>query len=253
MVCLVAKFERATNIALEILLGCDHFSLPAKQPPSKLPLAIARSQLHLPLQLSTRRRRVHSPPLSKTMFNPLRSPLALLLFFGTTVVGVAADLALKSWSVAHLADAEPWNLIPHVLRLTYTENFGAVFGIGQGQRVWFIAVSVAAIIFLTYLFKNSGNRRIYQFLLGLLLGGVLGNMYDRIFIGHVRDMIYALPGVHWPGFIANLLPASTPHEVFPWVFNIADSLLCVGVFCMIVYSFFHESTKHSVAEDAAKS
>lgn len=196
-------------------------------------------------------RRVHSPPLSNPAFQPLRSPLALALFFGTTIVGVAADLALKSWAVAHLADAEPWNLIPHVLRLTYTENFGAVFGIGQGQRVWFIAVSIAAIIFLTYLFKNSGNRRLYQFLLGLLLGGVLGNMYDRIVLGHVRDMIYAFPGVQWPAVIAKHLPPGA-HEVFPWVFNIADSLLCVGVFCMIVYSFFHEPGKRSIADDAAE-
>ena len=56
----------------------------------------------------------------------------------------------------------------------------------------------------------------------MLLAGVLGNMFDRIRFGYVRDMIHALP--MWPRF-------------FPWVFNIADSLLCVGVTLMLLYSF----------------
>jgi signal peptidase II len=58
----------------------------------------------------------------------------------------------------------------------------------------------------------------------MLLAGVLGNMFDRILFGYVRDMIHALP--RWP-------------KLFPWIFNVADSLLCVGVFLMIVYSFVH--------------
>jgi len=78
----------------------------------------------------------------------------------------------------------------------------------------FIGVSIAAIVFLIFLFTASDRRRIYQVLLGMLMAGVLGNLYDRVTLGYVRDMIHALP--RWPGF-------------FPWIFNVADSLLCVGV------------------------
>jgi lipoprotein signal peptidase len=74
----------------------------------------------------------------------------------------------------------------------------------------------------------------------MLMAGVIGNMYDRIVYGHVRDMIHALPGIHWPDFIAGMLPGHLASAgVFPWIFNLADSLLCVGVFLILVYSFKH--------------
>ena len=88
----------------------------------------------------------------------------------------------------------------------------------------FIAVSILAIAFLIFLFSSSGRQKIYQILLGMLLAGVLGNFYDRIVYGHVRDMIHIFP--RWP-------------NLYPWVFNVADSLLCVGVALMLVYSFVY--------------
>jgi len=179
-----------------------------------------------------------------------RSPAALLCFFGTFIIGFTADLISKSLAVAYLKGGARIHLIPHFIRLEYTENRGAVFGIGQGQRPLFLVVSVAAIAFLVYLFSTSGRARFYQFVLGMLMAGVLGNLYDRITLGYVRDMIHGLPGVYWPAWVVHLLPASwqplTPGgqlDVFPWIFNIADSLLCVGVFLMVVYSFVAEQRR----------
>jgi signal peptidase II len=170
----------------------------------------------------------------------LRSSLAMLLFVGTTVAGLVLDLWTKWLAVRHLKPGRVIEFIPGWLHFTYTENQGAVFGLGQGQRWLFVGVSVAAIAFLTFLFLHSDRQRFYQFLLGLLLAGVLGNMYDRVVYGHVRDMIHALPGIYWPPWIARHLPVGLGSSgVFPWIFNIADSLLCVGVFLMIVYSFLH--------------
>lgn len=173
--------------------------------------------------------------------NNFGSPIALGLFFGTTIAGVALDLWTKWLAMQYLATAAgPSRLIPGWLHFTYVKNQGAVFGMGQGQRAIFIGVSIGAIAFLSYLFALSAGRRFYQFLLGMLLAGVLGNMYDRIVYGYVRDMIYALPGIYWPDAIARWLPRElSDQSVFPWVFNVADSLLCVGVFLMIVYSLFH--------------
>jgi signal peptidase II len=174
--------------------------------------------------------------------NNFRSPIALLLFFGTTIVGVALDLWTKALARDQIGFHQefPVRGIPDLLHLTYTENAGAVFGLGQGQRWLFVVVSIAAVAFLTYLFSISDKRRFYQFLLGMLLAGVLGNMYDRVRFGVVRDMIYALPEIHWPMFIRHMLPPNLANGgVFPWIFNVADSLLCVGVFLMIVYSLIH--------------
>jgi signal peptidase II len=169
-----------------------------------------------------------------------RSPVALMLFFGTAIVGIGLDLWTKSLAVEHLKDAPEVRVIPNWLHFTYTENRGAVFGVGQGKQLLFITVSIGAIAFLSHLFAHSGTRRFYQFLLGMLMAGVIGNMYDRIVYGYVRDMIHALPGIHWPDFIARQLPGHLASAgVFPWIFNLADSLLCVGVFLILVYSLKH--------------
>ena len=178
----------------------------------------------------------------------LRSPAALARFLLTMIIGLGLDLWTKALAFANLAAGAPYHgpdqsgrirwlvdsrhekLIPGWLHFQVTVNEGAVFGIGQGQRWLFIVISVAAILFLSGLFSTSGRQRFYQFVLGLLLAGVLGNMFDRFRYGYVRDMIYALPGWKWPG---------TTREVFPWIFNVADVLLCVGVSLIFVYSLLH--------------
>jgi signal peptidase II len=185
--------------------------------------------------------------------SPFRSPLALLLFFGVTIAGVSVDLWTKHLAFDHLlvsmvtvpdpslpggrveVISNEYEFIPRWLHFHVTANQGAVFGLGRGQRLLFVAVSILAIAVLTWLFAKSENRHFYQLLLGMLLAGVLGNMYDRIRLGYVRDMIYALPD--WKNPLRGYFP--TWQTVFPWIFNVADSLLCVGVFLMIVYSFVH--------------
>lgn len=176
------------------------------------------------------------------------------VFLVTALAGVAIDLATKVWAFDALlesmvpmpdgrmevAASKTYAFIPGWVHFHVTVNYGAVFGVGQGKAWLFLAVSVLAIGFLLYLFATSGRRRFLQFLLGLLLAGVLGNMYDRLVHGHVRDMILALPGWEWPGtWIIPLIDYPGPDRaVFPWIFNIADSLLCVGVALMLVYSLF---------------
>jgi signal peptidase II len=177
-----------------------------------------------------------------------RSPLAMTLFVGTTLIGLAADLATKVWAFRTLPTAiltqpdgkvvvysEIYHLIPGWLEFQCTANQGAVFGLGQGQRVLFIAVSVLAIGFLSFLFARSDKHRGYQFILGMLLAGVLGNMVDRVTLGYVRDMIHALP--RWP-------------SLFPWIFNVADSMLVVGVSLMILRGFLYPAHEPK-AEPAA--
>src|SRR2546421_495129 len=75
-------------------------------------------------------------------------------------------------------------------------------------------------------------------ILGMLLAGVLGNMYDRVVFGYVRDMIHALP--RWP-------------KLFPWIFNVADVMLCTGVGLMVLYSLLHSGREpHNIGEDERK-
>lgn len=174
----------------------------------------------------------------RTMKEPghTQSTAAWLRFLLVAAGGLALDLWSKWWAFKHLVaevitdPAGKVSVIPsHVVRVIpgwlhfhVTVNQGAVFGKGQGFRWFFVAVSLAAIVFLFYLVRNSRREQwFYQLLLGMLLAGVIGNLYDRVMFGYVRDMIYALP--KW--------------GVFPWIFNVADSLLCVGVAGMVILSF----------------
>ena len=160
-------------------------------------------------------------------------PAALARFFLTALVGIALDLWTKhvAFNTPSLA-TRPYPFIPGWLEFEMVKNQGAVFGLGQGQRILFVGVSIGAIIFLVYLFAVSGRRAIYQILLGMLLAGVAGNLYDRLVFGYVRDMIHVFPA--WP-------------NLFKWVFNVADSLLCVGVALMILYNMFSQRKKREPA------
>lgn len=141
----------------------------------------------------------------------------------TFAIGLIADLWTKKLAVERLAEpAADYPCISGWLHFTYVENFGAVFGAGQGFRWFFVGVSVIAIGAVVWMFLESGRRRLYQILLGMLLAGIIGNLYDRMVYGYVRDMIHALP--QWP-------------KAFPWVFNVADSLLCVSIGALMIYGF----------------
>lgn len=189
-----------------------------------------------------------------------KSVAALSRFLLAVVIGLGLDLWTKELAFNRLAAGPPYQLVDvqtgklrwyveprfdlreshglvvirNFLNFNVTVNEGAVFGFGQGRRWIFVAISVAAIVFLTYLFATSGRQRLYQIVLGMLLAGVLGNMYDRIRLGYVRDMIYALP--KW--------------GAFPYIFNVADSLLCVGVALVFVHSLF-QSKRKSLPSPAA--
>lgn len=198
---------------------------------------------------------------SANTFSPVRSAASWARFLVPLVVGLGLDLWIKSATFAALVvgrfpdidgreqvQSTEHALLGNVLHLHAHVNYGAVFGIGQGNRAMFLVVSVLAIALLVYLFARSGTQRLYQVLLGMLLAGVLGNMYDRITFGHVRDMFYAFPGVKWSDLGSWVPSRIADYEVFPWIFNLADALLCTGVFCMFVYSFWHKDDSRPASE-----
>jgi signal peptidase II len=174
----------------------------------------------------------------------LTDPVALACFLLTAIVGLTVDLWTKWYAFetlvyqvivdatgSHPETRPPYRFIPGWLEFHAHTNDGAVFGIGQGHTSFFIIVSIVALGVLSSFFLISGRQRLYQFILGLLLAGVLGNMYDRVTLGYVRDMIHVLP--KW--------------GLFPWIFNVADCLLCIGVGLMVVYSWLHARTMPSGA------
>ncbi len=143
-----------------------------------------------------------------------KSALSWLRFLGVAGAGVTLDLWTKYLAFKDLGyhpRQPPTCIIPHVLWLKTTLNGGAVFGIGQGLALMFVAITLVAIAFVVYVFVSSHRRHwVVHIALGLILAGAIGNLYDRVFNhGMVRDFILL---THWP-----------------WIFNMADSMLCIGV------------------------
>jgi signal peptidase II len=126
-----------------------------------------------------------------------------------------------------LADLESVPLLPLLLELRLTTNDGAVFGLGSGGRWGFVAFSVVATAVIGFMFWRSDPRmRLFHVALAMVLSGALGNLYDRLFYGVVRDMLHLFPGValpygwQWPG---------GGNGLYPWIFNLADVFLLAGV------------------------
>ena len=192
---------------------------------------------------------------------------AWLLFLIPAILGIAGDLYVKHMSFPGGVPADrqgmllaglhpgydvktdqplpPGPVIPGVLGFTTTVNQGAVFGIGQGKVAWFLAFSVLALGIIVWVFATSGARhRVVHLALGLILAGALGNMYDRAVYHGVRDMLKFLC-LHFPpitvfghSFPSGFLAANGTVDWYPYIFNIADVLLCVGVPLLIARWLF---------------
>ena len=178
---------------------------------------------------------------------PLRAgqyPPAIALFLGVALAVLAGDLLLKYVAFHQVAGQpvvmhddprqtvipphEPVRVIPGVLNLHLTTNTGAVFGLGRGYRWAFIVVSVIAAGVILYLFWRSSSRAwLLHLALALILAGALGNLYDRIRYAAVRDMLHLFPEA----------------GLWPWIFNLADAALMLGVGLMLVISFSQERRK----------
>ncbi len=183
-----------------------------------------------------------------------RSPRAWIVLFVVVVVGLTADLTSKRLAFERVADAPvelrydevvsgsftiPWHqgvevIPPDLLDFRLVLNRGAVFGVGQGRRAVFVVFTVAAIIVAIGVFGwwTRADAFVAHLAIGLVLAGGLGNLYDRVSIGAVRDFFYMFPrrelplGLSWPGGTT---------EIFPWVFNLADVELLVGMGLLLIH------------------
>jgi signal peptidase II len=135
---------------------------------------------------------------------------------------VILDQVTKAAIQAWLKPGDEVPLLPF-LSLVLTFNTGAAFSFlaGQGgwQRWFFAAVAVAAAVFITWLLRKGGHR-MYLWGLTLILAGAIGNLIDRLWLGHVTDFVL----FHWRGW------------TFP-AFNVADSAITIGAGLLILDSF----------------
>lgn len=124
---------------------------------------------------------------------------------------------------------ESYDILPF-FHITYVENTGAAFSLGQNRNSFFIAASIVILMVLFFLKRQwekiePENLKL-KIGMALVIAGALGNLYDRIKLGSVVDFLDFFVGVHhWPAF------------------NVADSAICVGAFLLAISQWKSPSDK----------
>ncbi len=158
-----------------------------------------------------------------------------LLFWSIALGGTAFDLASKSMIFARVGEppaASPVAVIPNILELRTSLNSGALWGIGSQlpySSLIFAGLSViAAIVICYWLFvRGAASNLVLTIALGLVMAGAIGNCYDRLVFGHVRDFM------HFHVDSVNFDCA---------IFNFADNMLVIGSATLVLYAIRPEST-----------
>ncbi|MEN8135229.1 MAG: signal peptidase II [Thermodesulfobacteriota bacterium] len=139
---------------------------------------------------------------------------------------VFLDQMTKWWILSTFQLYESLPVIPGFFDLTFVVNTGAAFGMLAGeQNLWrqlfFITTTLVALVVLCFAFRQYRYEgRSYVIGIGLVGGGALGNLVDRLRFGHVVDFLdFSIRGHHWPAF------------------NVADSAITVGVAFFLLASF----------------
>lgn len=145
------------------------------------------------------------------------------------VLVVVSDQLTKLWILQHFSLHDIRPIIPGFFNLTLLYNKGAAFGILSGmsllwRQVFFISISVIALTTLLIMQYRLGPRHfLYPVSFGLISGGAIGNVIDRLRLGKVVDFLdFYIGKYHWPAF------------------NVADSGITVGIALFILLQFWEE-------------
>lgn len=133
------------------------------------------------------------------------SRLALLVFF--------LDQLIKFFVNRHMYPGQSFPVIHNFFHLTYVQNHGAAFGLLSGWRATLLLVGFAAIVLIVYINNHVKKRDFLHFPLAIILGGSMGNIFDRLFRSYVIDY---LDFRFWP------------------VFNLADIAINIGFFLVLI-------------------
>lgn len=148
----------------------------------------------------------------------------LKVFLAGLAASLPLDIATKSWIVSNLSYGDRITVIDGFFYLTHVRNPGAAFSMfataPEPFRFWFflIATSIAIVLIFSFFRSLAPGDRLSAVALGLILGGAVGNLYDRIRVGEVIDFLHLRlwSGYSWPDF------------------NVADSVIVIGVGLLIL-------------------
>ena len=137
-----------------------------------------------------------------------------------SAIVIALDLLTKHWLQSVLTDGEQ-RTITSFFNLVLFHNQGAAFSFladaGGWQHIFFSTTAVIASVVIVYLLRKHSNQNLFCLGLALILGGALGNLYDRLTLGYVVDFLY----FHY-------------HQYYWPAFNVADMAISTGIVLLLI-------------------
>lgn len=161
------------------------------------------------------------------------------VFLGAVAVALTLDQLTKLWIVRNLTFADRIPVIEGFFSITHVRNPGAAFSLFATspepfRRIFFVVVTLVAIALVFSFFRRlAPGERLSALALGLVLGGAVGNLVDRLVYGEVIDFLHfrLLGGYSWPDF------------------NLADTFIVVGVGLLVLELFATEGEVQAEADE----
>ncbi len=160
----------------------------------------------------------------------MKRTLNQYLIYLMAVLVIVIDQLAKAWVRANIPVGSTYEIIPGLsqwAQFLHIQNTGAAFGMFQaGGLIFTVVAIVVAVAIVYYSFRIQGDAWALRLILGLQLGGALGNLIDRLFFGTVTD------------FISLLAIWNAP------IFNIADASITIGVVLMLLTMLLSPAERH---------
>jgi signal peptidase II len=144
-----------------------------------------------------------------------------VVFAATAGLILVSDQVTKAWLVANVSPGEVVTIVGDLVRLIFNQNSGALFGLFRDNAVLFGVVSLAVVGFIVAYHARAGRSLYLSIALGLLLGGAIGNLTDRLRLGYVIDFVdLGIGDVRW------------------YTFNVADAAISTAIVMLVAAALF---------------
>ncbi len=141
------------------------------------------------------------------------------IFLGLAALIASLDQLTKAWLTSFLAPGQSVDVIGDLVRLVHSQNDGGLFGLLRGQALAFGLVSMVVVAVIVAYHLRSNASRYLSITLGLLLGGALGNLIDRLRLEHVVDFVdVGIGSLRW------------------YTFNVADAGISFAIMLLLAAS-----------------
>lgn len=176
---------------------------------------------------------IEATPDEPTTTAPVATTNRRWVLFLITALVILTDRLSKAWIVHRIRPGYTIPVIPGVFRLSHVLNTGAAFSLMEAWRADYVRLgliafsAIAVLIVFALLWRTGRAITLSSVALALILGGALGNLYDRIRLHHVVDFLaVTIYHYHWPDF------------------NVADSCIVIGA-CLLLLEIFQPEPKQS--------